>query len=205
MHSDLTLSPSFKVKRGQPNLKVLITHLLLILEVCNVKPNYRISWPGNVLMWSDLTFGPSFKVRRWFTGCDELSFPWIQICIGSLMHRSSYIYFYLIVQFPFTAILQLITYSFISFSLPINAILLMLNYLVKIKYKILDHYKTLFSLLKHYWDLYMSDTVCSESLLIFSVTLTLYLIKKLFPGLWGTDTSDAVFHGMVVTKTKVHV
>ena len=26
--SDLTLGPSFKVKRGQPNLKVLITHLL---------------------------------------------------------------------------------------------------------------------------------------------------------------------------------
>ena len=27
--SDLTLGPSFKVKRGQPNLKVLITRLLL--------------------------------------------------------------------------------------------------------------------------------------------------------------------------------
>ena len=31
--SDLTLDPSFKVKRGQPNLKVLITRLLLVLEV----------------------------------------------------------------------------------------------------------------------------------------------------------------------------
>ena len=30
---DLTLGPSFKVKRGQPNLKVLVTHLLLVLEV----------------------------------------------------------------------------------------------------------------------------------------------------------------------------
>ena len=41
MWSDLTLDPSFKVKRGQPNLKVLITCLLLVLEACNVKPTYR--------------------------------------------------------------------------------------------------------------------------------------------------------------------
>ena len=34
--SDLTLDPSFGVKQGQPNLKVLITRLLLVLEVCNV-------------------------------------------------------------------------------------------------------------------------------------------------------------------------
>ena len=44
------------------NFKVLITHLLLILEVCNVKPTCRISWAGNLLM-SDFTFGPSFKVK----------------------------------------------------------------------------------------------------------------------------------------------
>ena len=60
---DLTLDPSFKVKRGHPNLKVLITHLLLILEVCNVKPTCKISWAGNLLMLSDLTFGSSFKVK----------------------------------------------------------------------------------------------------------------------------------------------
>ena len=56
--SDLTLGPSFKVKRGQPNLKVLITHLLLILEVCNVKTTHRKSWAGNLLMLLDLTLGP---------------------------------------------------------------------------------------------------------------------------------------------------
>ena len=39
----------------------------------------------------DLTFGPSFKVKRWFTGFGELSFWWIQICIGSPMRRSSFI------------------------------------------------------------------------------------------------------------------
>ena len=89
MWSDLTLGPSFKVKRGQPNLKGFITHLFLILEVCNVKPTCRILWAGNLLM-SDLTFGPSFKVKRWFTGFGELTFLWIQICIGSPMHRSSF-------------------------------------------------------------------------------------------------------------------
>ena len=73
MWLDLTLSPSFKVKRGQANLKGFITHLLLILEVCNVKPTCRILWAGNLLM-SDLTFGQSFKVKRRFTGFGELSF-----------------------------------------------------------------------------------------------------------------------------------
>ena len=63
MWSDLTLGISFKVKRGYPNLKVLINFLLLVLEVCNVKPMYRKSWARNRLM-SDLTLGPSFKVKR---------------------------------------------------------------------------------------------------------------------------------------------
>ena len=62
--SDLTLGPSFKVKRGQPNLKVLITRLLLVLEVWDGKPAYRKSWAGNLLVWSDLTLGPSLKVKR---------------------------------------------------------------------------------------------------------------------------------------------
>ena len=58
MWSDLTLDPTFKVKQGYLNLKVLITRSFLVLEVCNVKPTYRKSWAGNLLMWSDLTFGP---------------------------------------------------------------------------------------------------------------------------------------------------
>ena len=45
-------------------LKVLITRLLLVPEACNVKPSYRKSWAGNLLMWSDLTLSPSFKVKR---------------------------------------------------------------------------------------------------------------------------------------------
>ena len=63
MCSDLTLGPSFKVKRGYPKLKVLIARLLLVLEVYNMKPTYRRSWAGNLLMFSDLTLGPSFKVK----------------------------------------------------------------------------------------------------------------------------------------------
>ena len=48
--SYLTVCPCFKVKRGYPNLKVLITCLLLVLQVCNVKLTYRKSWAGNLLM-----------------------------------------------------------------------------------------------------------------------------------------------------------
>ena len=88
--ADLTLDPSFNIKRGWPNLKVLITHLLLILEVCNVKPTHRKAWAGNLLMLFDLTFGPSFKVKLWFIGFGQVSFQWIQICISSLMRRSSF-------------------------------------------------------------------------------------------------------------------
>ena len=110
MWSDLTLGPSFKVKQGQSNLRGFIAHLLFILEVCNVIPTCRILWAGNLLM-SDLTFGPSFKVKRCFTGFGELSFRWIQICIGSPMRRSSYMHFYIIVLFALTAILQLINFT----------------------------------------------------------------------------------------------
>ena len=63
VRADLTLGPSFKVKRGGPNLKVLITRLLLVLEVWHGKPAYRKSWAVNLLVWSDLTLGPSFKVK----------------------------------------------------------------------------------------------------------------------------------------------
>ena len=63
MWSDLTLGHFFKVKRGQPNLRVLITHLFLVLEACSVKPTYRKSLAGNLLMWSDLTLSPSFEVK----------------------------------------------------------------------------------------------------------------------------------------------
>ena len=42
---------------------VPICPLLLVLEVWHVKPTFRKSWAGNLLMWSDLTLGPSFKAK----------------------------------------------------------------------------------------------------------------------------------------------
>ena len=38
--------------------KVLITHLLLVLEFWDVKLTYRESWDGNLLLWTDLTLDP---------------------------------------------------------------------------------------------------------------------------------------------------
>ena len=61
---DLSLGPSFKVKREPPNIKLLITRLLLVLEVWDGKPTCRKSWAENLLVWSDLTLGLSFKVKQ---------------------------------------------------------------------------------------------------------------------------------------------
>ena len=58
------LGPLFRVKRGQPNLKVLINNLFLNLEVFSVKPTYKKSWAGNLLRWSHLALGPSFMVKQ---------------------------------------------------------------------------------------------------------------------------------------------
>ena len=54
--------------RGQTRiakLKMLITHLLLVLEVWDGKPTlgYRKSLAGNLLVWSDLTLDPSFNIK----------------------------------------------------------------------------------------------------------------------------------------------
>ena len=57
------IGSSFKVKRGYPNLRVLITHLLLVVQVWDGKPICMKSWAGNLLLWSDLTLEPSLKVK----------------------------------------------------------------------------------------------------------------------------------------------
>ena len=64
MWSDFTLGPSFKVKGGKPKLKILKACLLLVLQVCNVKPTYRKSWARNLLMCSDLTLGPPLRSKE---------------------------------------------------------------------------------------------------------------------------------------------
>ena len=56
MWSDLTSSPPSRSNEDSQIFKVLITLLLLVLDVCNVKQTYRKSWGRNRLMWSDLTF-----------------------------------------------------------------------------------------------------------------------------------------------------
>ena len=58
------LGPLFQGQMRVAQLKMFITCLLLVLEVYNVKPTYRKSWAGNLLMWSDLTLGLSFMVKR---------------------------------------------------------------------------------------------------------------------------------------------
>ena len=52
--SDLTLGPLFKVKRGHPNLKVLISLII------------------GPRVWSDLTLGLSFKVQRGYKGYKDV-------------------------------------------------------------------------------------------------------------------------------------
>ena len=84
------LEPLLQCQMRTAKVKVLLTHLLLILEVCSVKPNCRISLAGNLLM-SDLTFGPSFKAKRWFTGFGELSsrgykFASVLRCVGLVIY-----------------------------------------------------------------------------------------------------------------------
>ena len=58
------LGPLLQGQARITKLKVLITHLLLVLEVWDGKPSYRKSWAGNFLVWSDLTMGLSFKVKQ---------------------------------------------------------------------------------------------------------------------------------------------
>ena len=56
--------PLFQGQKRVANLKVLIAHLLLVLEIWYGKPTYRKSWAWILLVWSDLTLDPSFKVKR---------------------------------------------------------------------------------------------------------------------------------------------
>ena len=58
------LGPLLQGQTRIANLKVLITHLLLVVQVWDGKPTYRKSWAGNLLVWSDVTLDPSFKVKQ---------------------------------------------------------------------------------------------------------------------------------------------
>ena len=70
--------------QGQTRIaKVKSAYNSLIIDPRNLQyeTNSTKSWARNFLML-DLTLGPSFKVKQWITGFGELSFWWIQICIG---------------------------------------------------------------------------------------------------------------------------
>ena len=58
------LGPLLQGQTKMPNLKVVITCLLLVLEVWDGKRTYRISLAGILLVWLDLILDPSFKVKR---------------------------------------------------------------------------------------------------------------------------------------------
>ena len=51
-----------------------------------------MGWESSDVVRFDLCRPPSFKVKQWFTGFGEFSLQWIQICIVSPMHRSSFYY-----------------------------------------------------------------------------------------------------------------
>ena len=50
----LPRAPSSRSNEGS-HIKVLIFHLLLVIEVMDMKPTYKKSWAGILLMWSYLT------------------------------------------------------------------------------------------------------------------------------------------------------
>ena len=87
-----------------------------------------------------------------------------------------YVYFYLIVLFPLPAILQLI-----NFTPPFYCLVLIL-------------YLHVFPLFKHYLDLYITDTVCSESLLMFELFYFFCIswCRKLFPWLQGKGIYNVI-------------
>ena len=89
------LEPLLQGQTRTAKLKTAYNSCIIDLRGLQCETNLQdiVSWESYLLM-SDLTFWPSFKVKRWFTGFSELSFWWIQICIGSLMHRSSCNCFY---------------------------------------------------------------------------------------------------------------
>ena len=64
MWLELTFGPSFKVNHRQPNLKVLVTCLLLVLQICSAKQTYRKSWGWEFSDVVRLGLWPLFKGQK---------------------------------------------------------------------------------------------------------------------------------------------
>ena len=60
---DLTLDRSFKVKLGRVRIKVLISRLLLVLQVCNVPSAFRKPHAANLLVVSDFTLASPLQAQ----------------------------------------------------------------------------------------------------------------------------------------------
>ena len=57
------LEPLLQGQTGQVRIKVPITRLLMVLEICNIELTFRKPYAANLLAMSDLTLGRSFKVK----------------------------------------------------------------------------------------------------------------------------------------------
>ena len=62
MVSDLTLDHSFKVKLGRVRIKVPISHLSLVLKVCNVLSTFRKASATNLYVFQGQTKAGQAKV-----------------------------------------------------------------------------------------------------------------------------------------------
>ena len=79
------LGPLLQGQLRIANIKVLIIRLLLVLEVCNVKPTYRKSWAGNLLRYVDrFDLGPllqGYTMVHWLR--------WVLFLVDTYLHRFS--------------------------------------------------------------------------------------------------------------------
>ena len=75
------LGPLLQGQTRIAKVKSAYNSLIIDPRSLQYETNLTKSWARNFLML-DLTLGSSFKVKQWFTGFGELSFRWIQICIG---------------------------------------------------------------------------------------------------------------------------
>ena len=58
------LGPFLQDQSRIAKLKSAYNSLIIAFRDRSVKPTNRISWAGNILMWSDLILGHSFKVKQ---------------------------------------------------------------------------------------------------------------------------------------------
>ena len=82
LFSELTLGPSFKVKLGYPNLKALISLLLLFytFEMVNKHVGNHwlgIFWCGRIWLWASLCYAAA--IRREIFGVNALRGKWQQL------------------------------------------------------------------------------------------------------------------------------